>query len=228
LGSGWAEVRPAGAALGRLVVSLADTKFFLGRRVADWSVGAPELESAVACAAVAQEELGHARVLYPLLADPPSDPPVGSLEREEDRTVRFCPQFLTRPWGTWPEAVVGLALVDTALTVALASATASAHEELARRATRIVEEERFHAVFAWGRLRALLAGGSARRTEALLVERLQEVLEWLGSATAGSDALKALGVLDADGLQLRERYLRRVQEELAPSPVRIGEGMGVG
>lgn len=224
----WAEPGPAGAALARLVVSVADSKFFLGRRVAEWSVGAPELESAVACAAVAQEELGHARVLYPLLADLPLDPPVGPLEREEDRTVWFCPQFLTRPWASWPEAVVGLALVDTALTVVLSSATASAHEELARRACRIVDEERFHAVFAWGRLRALVSGEAAPRTEPVLVKRLQEVVEWLESATARTEALRAAGVLDAEGPQLRDRYLQRVRAELARSQVRIPEGLPVG
>ena len=50
-----------------LVASLADNKAALGRRYAEWAVSAPTLESAVAAAAMAQDELGHSRSTYPVL-----------------------------------------------------------------------------------------------------------------------------------------------------------------
>ncbi len=219
----WTESGPVAEALGAFVAALADTKFFLGRRVAEWCVGAPELESAVACAAVAQEELGHARVLYPLLADLPLQTPLTPLEREGDREVVLCPEFLRRPWRSWPEAVVGLALVDTALTVALQAATRSAHEELARRACRIVEEERFHSVFAWGRVRALFGRLPADSGEPLVSARLAQVLQWLSSATGGLGVLLEAGVVDTAGDAVRERYLTQVRAQLEGLPVRVGE-----
>lgn len=216
----WAEPGPLSATLGTFVASLADSKFFLGRRLAEWTVGAPELESAVACAAVAQEELGHARVLYPLLADVPLPRALPALEREGDRQEVFCPSFLTCGWHTWPEAVVGLVVADTALTAAVESATSSAYGELARRACRIVEEEHFHAVFAWGRLRAV-----HRRlgpvVERLLVGRLGEMLDWLTAATVGLEALQLAGVVDSDGAQLRGRFLKRVRAQLEPLGIRL-------
>src|ERR1700744_6413373 len=49
------------------VGSLADNKAALGRRYGEWAVSAPTLESAVAAAAMAQDELGHARSTYPVL-----------------------------------------------------------------------------------------------------------------------------------------------------------------
>ena len=58
-------------ATAHVVVSLADNKYFLAQRLATWGVGAPTLESAVACTAIAQEEAGHARGLYSLLEDFP-------------------------------------------------------------------------------------------------------------------------------------------------------------
>ena len=65
-----------------LIVVLADTKYFLGRRISEWAPGAPFLEAAVACAAIAQEELGHSRAIYPLSKNCPGpDAPV-PLERE--------------------------------------------------------------------------------------------------------------------------------------------------
>src|SRR6185436_5414880 len=50
-----------------LIASLADNKAALGRRYGEWAVSAPTLESAVAAAAMAQDELGHARSTYPVL-----------------------------------------------------------------------------------------------------------------------------------------------------------------
>ena len=59
------DARRAGMA--SLVGSLADNKAALGRRYAEWGVSAPTLESAVAAAAMAQDEMGHARSTYPVL-----------------------------------------------------------------------------------------------------------------------------------------------------------------
>jgi len=56
-------------ALFAVLSSLADNKHAIGRRYAYWSNGAPALEAAVAAAAMTQDELGHARTLYPLLED---------------------------------------------------------------------------------------------------------------------------------------------------------------
>lgn len=52
-----------------ILSSLADNKQAIGLRYAYWRNGAPALEAAVAAAAMTQDELGHARTLYPLLED---------------------------------------------------------------------------------------------------------------------------------------------------------------
>ena len=59
--------RGPGEAAASLVGSLADNKAALGTRYAEWAVSAPTLESAVAAAAMAQDELGHSRSTYPVL-----------------------------------------------------------------------------------------------------------------------------------------------------------------
>ena len=56
-----------GTAMASLVSSLADNKAALGRRYGEWAISAPTLESAVAAAAMAQDELGHSRSTYPVL-----------------------------------------------------------------------------------------------------------------------------------------------------------------
>ena len=63
-----ARLDPGGdQAMKTVLASLADNKAALGRRYAEWAVSAPTLESAVAAAAMAQDELGHARSTYPVL-----------------------------------------------------------------------------------------------------------------------------------------------------------------
>ena len=61
-------VDAATATMISLIGSLADNKSALGRRYGEWAVSAPTIESAVAAAAMAQDELGHARSTYPVLA----------------------------------------------------------------------------------------------------------------------------------------------------------------
>jgi len=55
-------------ALVDLVVALADNKHALGLRYGEWCSSGPTIEAGVAATAMAQDELGHARVLYGLLS----------------------------------------------------------------------------------------------------------------------------------------------------------------
>src|SRR5690348_7886880 len=96
-----ARKRTDHAALFALLSSLADNKQAIGRRYAFWCNGAPALEAAVAAAAMTQDELGHARTLYPLLDDfsqAASDP--GQVE-PETRTLRYHLAFLDRDFQGW-------------------------------------------------------------------------------------------------------------------------------
>jgi 1,2-phenylacetyl-CoA epoxidase catalytic subunit len=210
----------ARAALVNLVVVLADTKVQLGRRLSDWIVRAPALESGVACAAIAAEELGTARVLYPLLGDPPGSGPV-PLVRETDRARRYSPRFLDEAFPTWSHVVAALALIDSALTVVFEACRESSDSGLAQRAARILDEERHHAAFTDGRL-AETAAYPAERT--LLEERvrtlLPEMLLWFGpDGEPGVAALNRSGVLRGHNEELRQSWLARVAPGLERSGV---------
>ena len=91
------------AVLLSLLLQLADNKYMLGKRYAEWVNSAPMLEAAVAAAAMTQDELGHARSLYPLFRTFPNAPPV--LKKEEDRTDLINITFLDQPFGSWLDFV---------------------------------------------------------------------------------------------------------------------------
>src|SRR5439155_22522616 len=92
------------AALYALLSSLADNKYVLGRRYAEWCTGAPMLESAVAAAAMAQDELGHARSFYPLLRGfPNARDSVQMEERGWQQRPTNAMSCLDRSFATWSE-----------------------------------------------------------------------------------------------------------------------------
>jgi len=123
--------------LSSLIVFIADNKFFLGRRYAEWCTSAPALESAVAAAAMAQDEIGHARSLYPLLAEL-----TGSSEQSDPggRTTFHNASCLDDPFADWMDFVAANVAFDTALSVLLEAARDSSHLPIQQRARRMLEE----------------------------------------------------------------------------------------
>jgi 1,2-phenylacetyl-CoA epoxidase catalytic subunit len=200
--------RELARATANVVVALADTKYFLAHRLAAWGVGAPTLESAVACTAIAQEEAGHARGLYTLLEDFPRDIAPLPLERESDRKRKYAPSFLLESSASFVRGVAALTLADRACTVLLESASESSLEGLRKRAVRILADERFHQRYADGRLRELA------RTHALgreLSALLPETLCWFGpDGEAGVDLLVDAGILAQQNEALRQTFVTRL------------------
>jgi 1,2-phenylacetyl-CoA epoxidase catalytic subunit len=130
-----------------LIGSLADNKGALGRRYGEWAVSAPTIESAVAAAAMAQDELGHARSTYPVLAK------LG-VTREEDGLDAGRPlAVIAHELPDWASFIAANLVVDGILTTFVASARESSIEPLAQRARKILQEEGAHKVHgeAWAR-----------------------------------------------------------------------------
>ena len=214
------------AALVNLIVVLADNKFFLGRRLSEWLSGAPSLESAVACAAITQEELGHARALYPLLEEMPIVDTPGPLQRGHERPRKYCMSCLSEPWERWADLVAGLILVDPALTTLIKALERSRYDELRQRAARIPGEEVFHRKYAEGRVRDLARSANGRETLQRRVDALlPEVLMWFGpQREPGVEALKDQGLLALDSDEMRAAFLDDVGPFLEGAGLRLGAG----
>ena len=156
-----------------LIGSLADNKSALGRRYGEWAVSAPTIESAVAAAAMAQDELGHARSTYPVLAK------LGVSRSEESGLDAGHPLgVISRELPDWASVIAANLVVDGVLTTFVASARDSSIEPLSQRARKILQEEGAHKVHAeaWAR-RIVRAGGSDLD---LLRERIDEM--WASAA----------------------------------------------
>jgi phenylacetate-CoA oxygenase PaaI subunit len=148
-----------------LIASFADNKGALGRRYGEWAVSAPMVEAAVAAAAMAQDELGHARSTYPVLDK------LG-VPRSDDTLDSGTPMpALATELPDWASMIAANLVVDGILTTWVAACRDSSIEPLAQRARKILQEEGAHRVHAeaWA---ARLCRSADRE---LLMQRIDEM-----------------------------------------------------
>ena len=162
-----ASVDAATQTLVSLIGSLADNKGALGRRYGEWAVSAPTIESAVAAAAMAQDELGHARSTYPVLAK------LGVHRDDEGLDAGHPLPVLERELPDWASVIAANLVVDGILTTWISGVRDSSLEPLAQRARKILQEEGAHRVHAEAWLKRICAAGGADRD--LLLARIAEM-----------------------------------------------------
>ncbi len=211
------------AALVNLIAVLGDNEYFLGRRVSEWADAGPLLESTAACAAITQDKLGHSRAIYPLLDELPWMNPPAGLQGEADRARRYSVSFLDEEFPSWSNVVAALALVSPAVNVVFEAVADSKYESLARRARRILDEEKINAAYAESLVRQL---GYEERGRKLLQERADELftemLLWFGpEGEEGLEVMKQEGLLAMSNEEMRQKYLSRVVPLLAEAGVTV-------
>jgi phenylacetate-CoA oxygenase PaaI subunit len=212
----------ANPALFGLIERLADNKYYLGRRYAEWCSGAPTLESGVAAAAMAQDELGHARAIYPLLRDlAPANADPRAID-PDTRTHFVNVAALDQEFGGWPDFVAANFLLDTAFSIVFEAAQQSSFEPLAARSRKVLQEERVHAMHgeAWVRRLARDEPAVRRALESALLSMWDETLCWFGPPDQTGPLAEA-HVLDASPDALRARFLAVVGPTIMASGVKL-------
>ena len=150
------------AALAELLLSVADDEFVIGFWDSEWTGIAPMLEEDVATSSVAQDEIGHAKALYELLADlTDADADAIAFGRGADDFRHAA--LLNHARGDWAFSVARRYLYETADAVRLAVLARSAHEPLAQLTGKMRREETYHLLHATAWLRRLGDGASEGR-----------------------------------------------------------------
>lgn len=224
------------AAIAELLLSLADDEFVIGYWDSEWTGIAPFLEEDVAISSLAQDELGHARAFYELLAEligGSADTIAYGRQPDDYRHARL----LDRRRTDWAFTIARRYLYETSDSIRLAALEHTTFEPLAGLVAKIRREERYHLMHLDLWLRRLAVPGSVGRA------RLEAALATLW-AVAGSvfsplereaDLLRA-GVLDAPFSELFSRWCAAVGpvfDELGlpfepRQPARDGRGPGHG
>ena len=193
----------ATAAMASLVGSLADNKAALGRRYAEWGVSAPTLESAVAAAAMAQDEMGHARSTYPVLKALGVEAGDEGLDGRGRRLA-----LLDDELPDWMALIAANLLVDGVLTTFVAACVDSSVTPMAQRARKILQEEGSHRVHAeaWARRLCRAGGGQRDALVAHCLETWEHAGRWTGPADdPGTEAAVKRGMFHRSPAEQREQ-----------------------
>lgn len=217
------ELPPAEqTALRRHVLTLADSKRLLGIRYSDWVLGAPSLEANIATSAMAQDEWGHARLIYAMLKDFGDDPT--SVEHDRDATEYANVDPLDGPMDDWAEVVAAMVVVDGALTVALEGFAAGRYEPARSRVPKMIAEEVFHRDLAHAWFRRI-AGGAPEGRERLagaVGSVLPRTLAWLAPVDEAFARLAAAGLV-REASELADEYHGRLADLLRSVDIPITE-----
>jgi ring-1,2-phenylacetyl-CoA epoxidase subunit PaaC len=178
-----------------LLLAIADDELFLGWRNSEWTGIAPFLEEDVAFSSIAQNEIGHARALYELVAEElgtTADELAFDRKPEEYR----CAPLVQLRKLEWARTIARHWLYETADEIRLEVLKESADPVVAGIAAKIDREEAYHRMHAGMWVDRLLSTEEGRR-------RLNEAVDELWPY--------ALGVLDDE---LRDELRRRAEERL--------------
>jgi ring-1,2-phenylacetyl-CoA epoxidase subunit PaaC len=189
-------------ALAELLLSVADDEFVIGFWDSEWTGIAPMLEEDVATSSIAQDEIGHARALYELLAQLTDDDADHIAYGRAPEDFRHA-ALLNHARGDWAFTVARRYLYETADALRLTALASSTHEPLAALAGKMRREETYHLLHADAWLRRLTEAGSETR------ERLASAIRDLWT-----DAQEVFAPLDGELELIRDGMLPRQMAEL--------------
>ncbi|ELY57296.1 phenylacetate-CoA oxygenase subunit PaaI [Natronococcus amylolyticus DSM 10524] len=159
-------------ALETLLKRLADDEFVLAERYTEWQVRAPSLESDLALANNAQDELGHARLWYDVLEDLGFEEQELVYERDPADFRHATLVELPFEEGDWADAVLRSYLYDAAEELRLEALEDSSYPKIADRVGKIQSEEAYHLEHAQNWVERLADGEEGH-------QRLQDALDRL-------------------------------------------------
>ena len=156
--------------LAELLLAVADDEFVGGFTDSEWTGIAPLLEEDIAISSISQDELGHARALYQLLAGVLADgrdEDALAYDREPDE-YRHA-RLLDHARGDWADTIARRFLYELADEARLAS-IGPGYKALADLVEKLRREERYHRMHAVAWIDRLANGGPEprRRLEAAL------------------------------------------------------------
>ena len=199
-------------ALRELLLALADDEFITGYANSEWTGIAPMLEEDLAFSSLAQDEIGHARVFYELLAQIEGCTPDSLAYGREPAGFRHC-RLVERPRGDWAYSVSRQFLYDTADFVRLDSLRGSIYRPLAEAAASIIREEKYHLLHANTWLHRLAEGSSEARTRQRSAFRAlwADALAFF-EPVEGEPGLVAAGIMPDPTHALQSRWLAQIAE----------------
>jgi ring-1,2-phenylacetyl-CoA epoxidase subunit PaaC len=190
---------------------LADDELVVAERYTYWQVRAPTLESDIALANIAQDELGHARLWYDLLSRFGHDETDLIWERDPAEFQHSTLGELPFEEGDWADAVVRSYLYDVAEDIRVHALAESSVPAIRDRVEKLLGEEEYHLDHADSWLERLAADADGRANLQEALDRLYpHALTLFAPAGDIENDIEMLGIRTATLSEMREEWLTRV------------------
>jgi ring-1,2-phenylacetyl-CoA epoxidase subunit PaaC len=208
-------------ALAELLLAMADDEFVLGFWDSEWTGIAPILEEDVAMSSVSQDEIGHAKALYELLAQ--------LIGEDADKIAFGRPAegyrhaaLMNHARTDWAFSIARRFLYEHADAVRLESLASSSYQPLADLAVKMRREETYHLLHFDLWLRRLAEGGDDSRARlGDAIERLWVDAQAVFAPLAGEACLVAARILPESLEALRAQWQERVATRLAAAHLSV-------
>jgi ring-1,2-phenylacetyl-CoA epoxidase subunit PaaC len=204
-----------------LLFRLADDEFVLAERYTEWQVRAPTLESDLALANIAQDELGHARLWYDLLQDFGPDEPELIWERDPGEWYHSTLTELPFEEGDWADPILRSYLYDAAEEIRLEALEDSSYARIRNRVGKIQGEEDYHLEHAQNWLERLAEEEQSRERVQTALDRLWPHAQTIFAPTDEEVEERI------DDLGLRTKSLAEMREEWRETVVPYLEDLGL-
>ncbi|MBU8908225.1 Phenylacetic acid catabolic protein [Desertibacillus haloalkaliphilus] len=173
------------SALIQLVETIADNKYVLGDRLVEVGFSGPDVESTLASVAMAQGELGHARLLYnwgfTLNGIKGKKPEITNETGKSFSEVRAI--------DGWVKLIANLYTVNVAMDVVMEAMMDSGDADIAANINKLYLEHKEHCVFSEGWALKLIndEGGVPKKFKEDLNQALPEVEQWIKDVESNSE-----------------------------------------
>jgi len=204
-------------ALSELLLTMSDDEFVSGFTDSEWTGIAPILEEDVAMSSISQDELGHARALYELLAtvrDDGRDADAIAYDREPAQ-YRHA-RLLDHIRGDWADTIARRFLYELADEARLAS-IGPGYPPLADLVAKLRREERYHRMHVTVWIDRLADGGSdARGRLARALDALAEDAATVFTPLSGEPELRRVGILSRPLIEAEAAWRADLTSILVP------------
>jgi ring-1,2-phenylacetyl-CoA epoxidase subunit PaaC len=214
-------------ALAELLLTLADDEFVLGFWDSEWTGIAPMLEEDVAFSSLAQDEIGHARALYDILAALTHDSADHIAYGRQPDAYRHA-RLMDHPRTDWAFSIARRYLYDTADATRLTVLANSSYAPLAGIVSKIRREETYHRMHMEAWMKRLAAADDAHQRLADALDTLWPDALTIFTPLDGEEELLNAGILPEPLMAIQQRWLREVAPLMAsldvPFPFRAAGG----
>jgi len=128
------------------LLGLADDELVLGWRDSEWTGIAPMLEEDVAFSSIAQNEIGHARAVYELVAGPEGDADTLAFDRKPEEYR--CAPLVELHLLDWARTIARRWLYEVADEIRITALKDNPDSAVAGLAAKIDREEAYHRMHA--------------------------------------------------------------------------------